>query len=82
MKYIVLAIIYAYVLFMAWSAFGWMGVAYVVIVPIPFIVFSYLVRKRKKMDNPNPNRPVSFWTSPIPYFSILFVALILFQIFN
>lgn len=75
MKYIVLALIYAYVVFMAWSAFGWLGVAYVVIVPIPFIFFSYLVRARQKAGNANPHQPMTIWSTPIPYFSLIFIVL-------
>jgi uncharacterized membrane protein YadS len=65
---------------MAWSAFGWMGIAYVVIVPIPFLFFSYLVRRRKKMGKGNSPGPMSIWTSPIPYFAVIFLAIILFNV--
>jgi hypothetical protein len=78
-KYIVLALVYAYVVFMAWSAFGWLGIAYVVIVPIPFFFFSYLMRRRQQMGNIDPHQPLTIWSSPIPYFSIIFVALIVFN---
>jgi heme O synthase-like polyprenyltransferase len=79
LKYIVIAFIYAYVVFMAWSAFQWLGVAYVLIVPIPFLFFSYLVRRRQKVGNVNAHQPLSLWSSPIPYFSIIFFALIFFH---
>lgn len=78
MKYIVLALIYLYIVFMAWSAFGWLGVAYAVIVPIPLVFFSWMVRRNKNKPNANPQ--VSLWTSPIPYLSIAFIAIILFYV--
>ena len=81
MKYIILPLIYAYVVFMAWSAFSWLGVAYVVIVPIPFIFFSYLVRARQKAGNTDARQAMSIWATPIPYFSIIFVVLILANFF-
>jgi len=65
---------------MAWSAFAWMGVAYVVVVPVPLIFFSWFIRRRKKTNNANPNAPVSLWTSPIPYLSLIFVAIIFFSV--
>lgn len=79
MKYIVLPLIYAYVIFMAWSAFGWLGVAYAVFVPIPLLLFSYFVRARVargKAGNIDTQQPMSIWSSPIPYFSVFFVVLI------
>lgn len=77
-KYIVLALVYLYVLFMAWSAFGWMGIAYVVLVPVPFILFSYFIRRRREMGKTAHNTQLSLWSSPIPYFSIFFVFIIVF----
>jgi hypothetical protein len=79
-KYFVLGLIYLYVIFMAWSAFGWVGIAYVIIVPIPFILFSYIVRRRKQTDNANPNKPLSLWSSPVPYFAAIFVVIILLSL--
>jgi hypothetical protein len=61
---------------MAWSAFGWLGVAYAVFVPIPLLLFSYFVRARLKAGNTDTQQPMSIWSSPIPYFSVFFVVLI------
>lgn len=80
MKYIVLSLVYAYVVFMAYSAFGLMGIAYVVIVPIPFIAFSYFIRKRAKSGNVNVTPTLNIWASPVPYLSIVFVGFILFNL--
>jgi heme/copper-type cytochrome/quinol oxidase subunit 2 len=66
--------------FMAWSAFGWLGVAYIVIVPIPLVFFSWLIRRGKKRNGIQANSQISLWTSPIPYLSIIFVAFVLFNI--
>ena len=82
LKYIVLALIYAYVLFMAFSGFGWMGVVYVLVIPLPFVFFSYIVRKRKKAGHVSANKLPSIWFSPIPYLALILLASILFRIFG
>ena len=79
LKYIVLTLIYLYVVFMAWSGFGWLGVAYVILVPIPLVFFSWLLRRSRKRNAAHPNAPVSLWTSPIPYLSVIFLAFIMFN---
>ena len=81
LKYIVLTLIYLYVVFMAWSAFGWMGITYAVVVPIPLLFLSWMVRRSQK--NKTGTRPtLNIWTSPIPYLSFIFLFIILHTIFG
>lgn len=80
LKNIILAIIFVFALFMAWSAFQWMGVIYVLLVPIPLFLFSKLVQKKKQEGAYSQQKEISLWTSPIPYLSLFFVVIILFNI--
>lgn len=80
LKYVVLALIYLYMVFMAWSAFGWLGIAYLVIVPIPLVFFSWMIRRSQKKSKNTDIPQLSLWTSPIPYLSVVFVAIIMFNV--
>lgn len=82
LKYIVLALIYLYIVFMAWSAFGWMGITYAVVVPIPLVFLSWVVRRSQKNNNSNVRPTLNIWTSPIPYLSFIFIFIILHTIFG
>jgi len=75
-----LALIFAFVAFMAYSAFSWMGLLYVAVVPIPLVIYSIYFRKSKAQGGQYIQKPINLWTSPIPYLSIIFVALIIFNL--
>ncbi len=81
MKYTLLGFIYLFALFMAWSGFGLMGVAYVLIVPVPLVLFSYLIQKSKKEGGAKKQSELNWWTSPVPYLSIILIGYIAFHVF-
>jgi heme O synthase-like polyprenyltransferase len=82
LKYLVIALIYLYVVFMAWSAFGWMGITYAVVVPIPLVFLSWMVRRSQKNNTGKMKPTLNIWTSPIPYLSFIFIFIILHTIFS
>ncbi len=65
---------------MGYSGFGWLGVAYVALVPIPLYFFGAFVRKSHQDGTSGEVKPITIWTSPIPYLGALFVILIVVQI--
>ena len=68
-------------MWMGYSIFGGLGLAYVILVPLPIIVFSVLIQKKKahknQQDAQQSSQMRSIWTTPIPYLSIVLVASLL-----
>lgn len=79
MKLVVLALIFIFVAFMAYSAFSWMGLLYVALIPIPIALVSLHLRKQRA-EQQNDKKTLSLWTSPIPYFSLFFIIIVVFHI--
>lgn len=80
-KNIILILLFLFALFMATSSFGWLGALYVLIVPTTLYGIGYFVRKKKQGNTEYVTPTISLWTSPIPYLSIVFVAIIVFNLF-
>jgi len=71
-----LILLYVMAIWMGWTIFGAMGLAYVVLVPLPIILFSVLTQKNK--GKPKTSHMASIWSTPIPYLGLLLVGSLLF----
>jgi uncharacterized oligopeptide transporter (OPT) family protein len=72
---IVLLALYAMGVWMAYTIFGGLGLAYILIVPLPIIIFSIMVQKNKGKDT--SSQMPSIWATPIPYLGIVLIGSVL-----
>lgn len=69
-------VLYCVAMWAAYNIFGNMGLTYVVLVPLPIIIFSLLVQKNKGAARKSSQMP-SIWSTPVPYLGIILLGSVL-----
>lgn len=80
MFYALLFVAFLMLAFLAYSAFSWMGLLYFLLVPVPLMIYTIYFRKKRQAEPEIQSKSMNIWTSPIPYFSLIFVLVIVFNV--